>query len=195
MVIGITGGVGSGKSLVANYIVNYHNAHLLIADDIAKEFTQKDTKAYMKIIDFFGESVLDEFGQIKRAVLADIVFKDENKLKVLNSIIHPLVKEKIKEAIEIIYSKDTKALILIEAALLIEDNYKEICDTIWYIYSDISKRFDRVKKTRNYTREKFDIISKNQLSEDEFRFACDLVIDNNNDFENTISQIEKALVF
>ena len=85
------------------------------------------------------------------------------------------------------------SFLVIEAALLIEDGYRRICDEIWYIYTEESVRRKRLRETRNYSEEKIDSVFQNQLSDEEFKKACDRVIDNSGDFHATCLQLDKIL--
>ncbi|MBE5963560.1 MAG: dephospho-CoA kinase [Lachnospira sp.] len=192
-VIGITGGVGCGKTTVLRYISDNYNAKVIYADDVAKELMQKDAKAYTRIVEVFGDGILRGDLEIDRAKLSQIVFTNKFKLVVLNSIVHPLVKKHIIEDIARESCEQKYDYVFVEAALLIEDHYDVICDELWYIYADETVRRNRLKESRNYTDEKIDDVISNQLSEDEFRKACQETIDNSYEFEYTKCQIDKLL--
>lgn len=190
--IGITGGVGSGKSRVLSYMETKYNAVICQADHVAWKLQEPDQKCYAQIVAYFGENILDEDGTINRGKLGQIVFANKEKLYKLNQIMHPAVKEYIVEWIQRERNDET-AYFIIEAALLLEDNYSQICDEMWYIYSNESIRRDRLKSSRGYTDEKIDAIMASQLSEQIFRKECQIVIDNSGVFEDTCFQIEKAM--
>lgn len=191
-IIGITGGVGSGKSRVLSYMETKYNAVICQADHVAWKLQEPGQKCYAQIVAYFGENILDEDGTINRGKLGQIVFANKEKLYKLNQIMHPAVKEYIVEWIQRERNDET-AYFIIEAALLLEDDYSQICDEMWYIYSNESIRRDRLKSSRGYTDEKIDAIMASQLSEQIFRKECQIVIDNSEDFEDTCYQIEKAM--
>lgn len=193
-VIGITGGVGCGKSMVLDLIKDNFNAYIIKADDVGRNILDKDTPGYKKVVELFGEELLDENGLINRNKLADIVFHNKNKLMVLNSIVHPLVKKTIVEKMAHVRCEGQYDYFIIEAALLLEDHYEVFCDEIWYIYADEEKRIERLKKSRGYSDEKINGIMRNQLSEDEFREKCNHIIDNSKSAEETLEQLKKRLV-
>lgn len=193
MILGITGGVGSGKSTVLNYLENKHHAFIIEADAVAKYIMEPGHIVYEKVLEAFPELKLDNNGFIDRAYFASIVFNDEDKLKLLNSIVHPGVKTEIKSLINKSQSENEHRLIVIEAALLIEDGYKAICDEIWYVYCEKENRIKRLMESRGYTREKSLEIMKNQMSEADFKKNTDAVIDNTNNEENTHKQIDELL--
>lgn len=192
-VIGITGGVGSGKSSVLKLLKERFNAYILIADDIAKETMCRGNAGYEQVVEMFSEDILDKDKNIDRTKLATIVFHNENKRIVLNSIIHPLVKKIILNKINELKIAGTYDYVFVEAALLIEDHYDVICDELWYIYVPADIRRQRLKDSRGYSDEKIDSVFKSQLNEEAYKKACINVIDNSKDIEDTMSQIEKLL--
>ncbi len=192
-VIGITGGVGCGKSTVLNLIKEKYNAYIIMADDVAKELMQPSKAAYNSVVDMFGDGILDNSGQIDRPALAKIIFDNPNKRMVLNSIVHPLVKKTIVEQLTRLKISGEYDYAFVEAALLIEDHYKTFCDEIWYIYAPRQVRIERLKKSRGYSDEKIDSMMKSQLTEQEFRDNSYAVIDNGGDVKETLTQLEKLL--
>ncbi|MBO5278578.1 MAG: dephospho-CoA kinase [Lachnospiraceae bacterium] len=195
MVIGITGGIGSGKSQVLSLMKQEFGAELLVADDIAHQLTEPGHSCYEHILDEFGSEVLSEDGSINRKKLSEIVFSNPVCLKKLNKIVHPMVKEYIRGEISCVQLEDPAKIIVIEAALLIEDHYDEICDEIWYVYATEEVRRERLKKSRGYSDEKIDDIMKNQLSDEQFRKSCQKIIDNSGTPEETLQELKKALEF
>ncbi len=150
---------------------------------------------YERIVEEFGEGLLFPDGSLDRAMLSEVVFADPAKLKKLNGIIHPMVKEYIRGEISCLSLEDPLRIIVIEAALLIEDHYDEICDEIWYIYAEEPVRRERLKRKRRYSDEKISAIMSNQLSDEEFRANCQRVIDNSRSTEETLLQLKKAMEF
>ena len=191
-VIGITGGVGSGKSRVLAYIEEHFLAIVCQADHVAWELQKPGTACYNQIVDAFGKGVLYPDGSIDRSKLGQIVFGDAEKLQQLNKIVHPAVKSAILEFIAAEAEKGTEIFVL-EAALLLEAEYQNVCDELWYVYTDEKVRRQRLKKHRQYSDEKIDAIMRNQLSEVSFREQCQVVIDNSGDFSDTCNQIEHAM--
>ena len=191
-IIGITGGVGSGKSRVLSYIEEQFDAVICQTDHVAWELQEPGQKCYIEIVEHFGREILHDDGTIDRKKLGRIVFSNQEELFVLNNIMHPAVKEEILNRICNAQEKGCKYF-FIEAALLLEDGYKQICDEIWYIYTDEVTRRLRLKESRQYTDEKINAIMASQLSEEVFRKECQIVIDNSGDFEDTCYQIEKYM--
>lgn len=195
MIIGLTGGVGSGKSTVLTILQDKYKAHIIEADKIAHTLITPGHNCYDVIVKEFGAKILSEDKTIDRKVLGSIVFKDKDKLEILNQIIHPAVKTEIKIKIKLIQDNDPKAIIVIEAALLIEAGYRDVCDSFWYISTEYPIRKQRLMESRGYTEEKIKGIIDNQLSDDEFKQMCDYVIDNSNSMEETLLQVEKIMLF
>ena len=192
-VIGITGGVGCGKSTVLSLIKEHFNAYVIMADDVAKEIMTKGCEGYNAVIEFFGKSILADDGQINKSVLADIIFSNPNKRMVLNSIVHPLVKKKIVEQITSLKIQNIYDYVFVEAALLIEDHYNVFLDEMWYIYAPEDIRKKRLMESRGYSQAKIENIFKSQLSEKEFRDNCDIVIDNGQNLDDTLHELVKLL--
>lgn len=192
-VIGITGGVGSGKSTVLSLIKENFNAFVIMADEVGRRLMEPGGAAYTKIVEIFGENVLSLDGSIDRAHLADIVFSHKNKLAVLNSIVHPLVKKVIIEDVAAKRCEEIYDFYFIEAALLIEDHYDVICDELWYIRAEPQVRTKRLMESRGYTEEKIRRLLDNQLREEEFKAHCSRVIENGGPLEDTLMQLKRLM--
>lgn len=190
-VIGITGGVGAGKSQVTEYFGKHYGARTIIADIVAHKMMEPGSRGYYQVIEYFGSNILNGDMTINRGKLSEVVFVSRKKLEKLNGIIHPLVKEYI--GMEIAREKKEKKvnLVVIEAALLIEDHYEVLCDELWYVYADEAVRRERLKASRGYTDERIDEILKNQSSDQVFRKHCKVVIDNSRTLEETYKQINQ----
>ena len=191
-VIGITGGIGSGKSRVLKYISEKQGVYILEADRLAERLMNKGERIYMAVTKAFGDEILNESGEINRAALAAIVFSDPDKLKLLNSLTHPAVREEIMDMIDLAdggFIRNDRheeiKLFFIEAALLIEEGYKAICDNMVFVYADRDVRIERLMDGRGYTREKCLAVMKNQKDDDFYRENSDIVIDNSYDFGMT----------
>lgn len=192
--IGITGGVGAGKSAILSYLAEKPKTKVMLADEIAHDLMEHGTDCYNQIVErFAGEDILAENGSFDRGKLAQVIFENPAKREAMNAIVHPAVKEFVRQQYAIELEKGGLELLILEAALLIEEDYGEICDELWYIYTSEENRRKRLKESRGYSDEKIDNIFKSQLSETEFRESTQVTIDNNGDLEKTYQQIEKAL--
>lgn len=190
--IGITGGVGSGKSEVLRFLEETYGAVVCEADKMAHQLQMAGTHCYEKIVEYFGEEILGPENEIDRQRLGAVAFADPEKLQFLNRLIHPEVKKSFLKQMEEENGRGTK-LLIIEAALLLEEHYEEICDELWYIYTEKDIRINRLKEARGYTEERCEEIMQNQNPDEVFRAKCDRVIDNSGNFENTKRQIEEIL--
>lgn len=191
-VIGITGGVGTGKSEVLNYLERNHGAVICQADLVAKNLEKKNTICYRQIVEHFGEAILMDNGRIDREKLAKVVFSDEEERKKLNAIVHPAVKRRILGLIKEQEKKGTELFVL-EAALLLEDHYDEICDETWYIYAEDDVRRKRLRLSRGYGDNRIDGIFRSQKSRDEFLNKCDRAVDNSRSFDDTCAQLDSIM--
>ena len=192
-VIGITGGVGAGKSEILKYLKEKHGAVVVEADKVGHLLMEPGGACYYSIVEKFGSSILNGDQTINRGKLGKIVFADEGLLAELNKIIHPRVKSHIVSEIAKERAYHRTKYFVVEAALLIEDHYDVICDEMWYIHTDASVRAERLKETRGYDDEKIAGIMANQKSPEEFRSACQVVIDNSGDLAVTQKQIDEQL--
>lgn len=193
MVIGITGGIGTGKSTVLNLLKEKYGFVIFEADKIGHEIMNKGQKAYNKIVEYFGTDILNSDLTINRRTLSDIVFQDKEKLDMLNKIIHPAVIEKLLSEIEKYRQENGADKFVIEAALLIESGCDKICDCVWYIYAEKEVRMERLMKGRGMTREQIESIMRNQLDKEDFIKNTAAVIDNSGTIESTDRQIEKLI--
>lgn len=184
-ILGITGGVGSGKSVVLTILQQDYDAAVIQADLVAHELTEPGQAAYGQIVAAFGKEILTPDGRIDRPALGRLVFAEEKKRRLLNRLTHPAVKREILRRIE----ESRRPLLVIEAALLLEERYDEICDEIWYVYADRETRFARLLDSRGYTRERAQAIMDSQLSESEWRSRCQATIDNT----SSVKQLRGAL--
>ncbi len=192
--IGITGGVGAGKSAILEYIAANYNAKVMLADEIAHDLMMPGTKCYDTIkAEFAGEQIFLADGNIDRPRMAQVIFNDDGKRERMNGIVHPAVKDYILEIYREEQEKGELEYLILEAALLIEEHYDEICDELWYIYTSEENRRQRLKENRGYSDEKIDTIFKSQLTEEVYRKYCKVVIDNNHEPEAAFLQIRQQL--
>lgn len=192
-IIGITGGVGAGKTQVLSYIDEHYHCRIIRADEAAHLLYEKGQACYKMLVEFLGEQILDDDGAIDKAKMADLIFRDKVLLAGVNAIVHPAVKKYIIEQIAYERARNEADYFFIEAALLIEEHYDEIVDELWYIHSDVEIRKDRLYKSRGYSEKKALDIIKGQLEEEMFRQHCQRTIVNNGDLEETYQQIDKIM--
>lgn len=189
-VIGITGGIGAGKSEVLSVLRDRFDAETILADEVAHELMEPGQTAYFELVERFGDGFLQENGEIDRKAFAALLFQSEAMREQVNGIVHPLVKEEIRGRV-----KASKAcLVAVEAALLIEEKYLgDICEELWYIDTSKEERIRRLMAGRGYSREKCESIMASQLSEEEFRAHCQRVLENNGDQGELAESVKKLL--
>jgi dephospho-CoA kinase len=193
LLIGITGGVGAGKSEILKYIKEHYRCRIYMADDIAHLVKQPGEECYDALLELLGRDIVDGTGQINKKKMAELIFSDDELLSKVNAIVHPAVKKYILERISEAEADGDAELFFVEAALLIEAGYRSILDEIWYIYADEASRRKRLSDSRGYSDEKIDGILGSQLSDETFRENCDFVIDNSRTLEDSFKQINKRL--
>lgn len=191
--IGITGGVGAGKSEILKYIAKHYRCEIYLADDVARRIQQSGTECFRKLVDLLGTTVLGEDGELDRKKMAELVFSDSKLLEQVNAIVHPAVKTYLLLRLEAAKKKQEVELFFVEAALLIETGYGDIVDEMWYIYANDSVRAKRLQENRGYHKEKIEQIMASQLSEEAFRKASTFVIDNSGSLADSYQQIDKKL--
>ena len=190
--IGITGGVGCGKSEVMEYISAHYDAVTIRADEVGRKLMEPDGACFDPVVALFGTRILRADGTMDRAKIAEEVFADSDRRDALNHIIHPAVRNYITDAMDLARQAGHKWFFL-EAALLIEEDYGAILDELWYIYAEETVRRRRLAASRGYSEETIDSIMRNQLSEEAFRDACGFVIDNSGDFSETAAAIDRKM--
>ncbi len=191
--IGITGGVGAGKSELLAYIEKNYNSRILLADTVGHLVKEPGQPCYEKLVALLGKEILSLDGQIDRKAMAERIFADPELLEQVNGMIHPAVETYILEQIHLEQVRGTLDFFFIEAALLIECGYEDKVDELWYIYADREVRARRLKAARGYSDEKIQEIMDSQLSEEEFRRHCQVVIDNSGSLQDAYRQIDEIL--
>lgn len=192
-VIGITGGVGSGKSALLSYVKNKYDCKVIFADEAAHQVKEPGQPCYEQLLELMGRDILNGDGTINKERMAAKIFGKKRLLEQVNAIIHPAVKQLILKEIAMAEAAGKPDFLFIEAALLIEDGYLEIVDEMWYIYAGEDVRRNRLVASRNYTEQKIDSIMESQLSEKEFRKRCSIVIDNSGSLDEAFQQIDRKL--
>ena len=192
-VIGLTGGVGCGKSTVTDFLKNKYNAHVIQCDVLGHEVLYPSGEAYEPVIQLLGKDILDQSGFIDRAKVAGIVFKDASLLKKMNEIIHPAVIREVERQIVVQRALGNCEYVVMETALMIEAGMAGCCDVVWYVYADEAIRKARLKASRGYSDERIESVMASQKSEQEFRSIADFVIDNSGSTAETEKQIIQVL--
>ena len=185
MIIGLTGGIASGKSTVSKYLAE-KGFEVYDADKIAKDISEKKS-VQEEIILTFGDKILDENKNVDRKKLKEIVFEDKEKLEKLNGIIHPKVIDFYKELKE----KNTDEIIIFDVPLLFESGIDKFCDKILVVISDYEIQLNRIVERDKIDRELAEKIIKSQLSNEERIKKADVVIENNSNLEDLFEKVER----
>ena len=191
--IGLTGGIASGKTTITNYIRKHKNIPILDADHFSRELIKPNTYGYKKILDYFGNQIIDNKNTSERAInrklLRNIIFKHSESKEWIEKLLHPLIKEKMIEECSQYTNNQTIVLVI---PLLFEAKFEDICTEIWLV-----KCPKELQKKRLITRDKisekeaYELINF-QLSFEEKRKLSDIILDNSdnqNEWINTIREL------
>ncbi|MCT4584966.1 MAG: dephospho-CoA kinase [Peptostreptococcaceae bacterium] len=191
--LGLTGSIGTGKSTVSK-IFKEKNIDIIDADYIAKKLLYINELGYAALIKEFGLNILADDKSIDKKKLKDIVFNDENKRLKLNSIMHPLIINKIlvdKKS----YEDKNKKMVILDAPLLFETKLNEYCDFNLVITCKEEIQIQRIKKRDNMDEELIKNIIKRQMPQNKKRDLADYYIDNSFDYDSLEEQINRFLIF
>ena len=191
--IGITGGIGAGKSEILDYIGKHYRCEIYLADQVAHQVKRAGTECFRALVGLLGEEIMAPDGEIDRAKMAERIFEDPGVLEQVNGIIHPAVRDYLLERLEKARRKGQVELFFVEAALLIECGYGQLVDEMWYVYTDEAVRRRRLAESRGYSGEKTDSIMARQLSDEHFRENCGFIIDNSGSLTDSYRQIDRKL--
>jgi len=186
-VIGLTGNIGTGKSVVRR-MLEHLGAYGIDADAISHRAISRDAPCFEAILQAFGSFILSPEGQIDRKKLAKIVFNDEEALAKLESIVHPLVEQ----AVDIIVRRTTQKVIVIEAIKLLESNLAAQCDAIWVVYSNPEVQLSRLMHNRNMSESDARQRMEAQVPQESRLANASVVIKNNSSFDDTWKQVTTA---
>lgn len=193
LIVGLTGGIASGKSLVARVFKDL-GAHVIDADRIVHELLEPNEQAWREVLDHFGRDILLPDGGINRRKLGDIVFNDAEKLAWLNRCLHPRVFDIYTTRVRNLRSRQPNAIIVFNAALLIETGYHRTMDRLVVVYADYEQQIARLTIRDDLSRGQSLNRIKSQMPLDEKRGYADYVIDNTGTRENTERQARELFL-
>ncbi|MGG1574945.1 dephospho-CoA kinase [Fictibacillus sp. NRS-1165] len=191
MIIGLTGGIASGKSAVSNLLRSY-NIPVVDADLIARQVVEQGQSAYVKIVEHFGKEVLDEEENIDRKKLGGIIFTDARKRKALNGIVHPAVRLEMKKQAEH-YLMEGFSHVVMDIPLLFESRLTHMVDRTLLIYVDEKTQFSRLVKRDNFTEEEARSRIASQMPLKDKVELADAVITNNGSLEELKVKLDEQL--
>jgi dephospho-CoA kinase len=186
MLIGLTGGVATGKSLVSDELKRL-GAGIVDADVISRGIYVKGAPAYVEIVGEFGQGILNNNGEVDRKALGRIVFADSNKLRTLEKITHPAIRERIRE--EVIERKKTHVVVVVVAPLLFETGLDKEMDKTVVVYANETETLKRLIKREAIDTALAKRIISAQMPIEEKKAKADFVIDNNDGINETIEAV------
>lgn len=187
--LGVTGGAGSGKSVVCERLGD-HGVSVILADELARRAVMPGMPAYEKILDYFGTGILDEDGTINRAKLRQVILQDQEKKQKLESFVHPEVFRLMAEDYQAA-GENGAELVAVEVPLLFEVGMESYFDYILTIRVDPEERVKRLMARDQISREDAESLIGVQMSEDEKQSKSDYVIDNSGTLEQTIQSVDR----
>jgi dephospho-CoA kinase len=186
MKVGLTGGIGAGKSTVAD-LFSQKGGVVIRSDELARQVIEPQTPGFQQVIDRFGKEFVNSEGYIDRAKLAQIVFQDDAALKDLENIIHPLVRSKTNEIID---QHTSETIIVNEIPLLLEKKMESLFDFLVIVISSEKNRLERLAQ-RGLTTEQATARMSKQVSDDERKAAADFLIVNDGNLDQLEADVEK----
>lgn len=192
-VIGITGGIGCGKSVVMEILEKEYGAFIILADTVGHDLMKPGAVNYNGIVKYFGKEILKENGEINRKQLGSIVFGDKEKLEALNEITHPNIITEIKNQINTGLANPDISLVCLESAILFESDLYKLCDTVWYVFANEEIRTRRLIAGRGYSEEYCRTVMAKQKGEEVYREKSHVIINNSGSVEETKAQLERLI--
>lgn len=186
MKVGLTGGIGAGKSTVADLFAQ-RGAVVIRADELARQVIEKSTSGFNQVVSRFGENILDTNGEIDRAKLAAIVFNDQESLTVLENIIHPLVREKSNQ---IMNEQTPETIIVNEIPLLLEKGMQPLFDFLVIVISSEKNRLARLINS-GFTQEQVLARMSKQVDDETRRASADFLIVNDGNLDQLEVDVDK----
>ena len=192
ILIGLTGGIASGKSTVIQYI-RYQGYPVIDADKLGHQVLEPGNPGYSKVIEKFGKGILNKDKTVNRLVLGGIVFSNPSKLKALNEISHPIIAEMILKEFESLLSEDSNGIVFLEAALLIEANWYNMCHQIWVVTLEAAEASRRLQKRDGLSESEARSRLESQLTAKERLAYANVVLQNDGSRRDLFSQTQRAL--
>ena len=186
MKVGLTGGIGAGKSTVAD-LFSQKGAVVIRSDELARQVIEPQTPGFQQVIDRFGKEFVNSEGYIDRAKLAQTVFQDDAALKDLEKIVHPLVRSKTNQIID---QHTSETIIVNEIPLLLEKKMESLFDFLVIVISSEKNRLERLSQ-RGLTAEQASARMSKQVSDDERKAAADFLIVNDGNLDQLEADVEK----
>ena len=191
VIVGLTGGIGSGKSSVAEMFKD-EGAYVIDFDYLARVVVEPDTPAWRDIVDYFGQEILSPDRTLNRSKLAEIVFSDAQSRKALEGFTHPRIFEKRDTLLKDIKTKDSQAIVIVDVPLLFELSLNKNFDTIILVYVSRDVQIERAIKRDALLKEEVEKRLKAQINIEKKKLLSDYIINNEGSLKNTRDQVRKV---
>ena len=191
--IGLTGGIASGKSTIANYIKKYRDIPILDADQYSKELIKPQSNCYKKVLAYFGNQIIDKYSPekgINKKLLRNIIFEYEKDREWIQNLLHPLIKEKMIEGCN---EYKNHEIILLVVPLLFEAKFEDICTEIWLVKCTEEQQKQRLIKRDNISEEKAHKAIKLQINTEAKTEFSDVILDNSDDRNGWIDKVKELI--
>lgn len=189
--VGITGGTGSGKSSVCNYLTK-KGLQVIDSDAIARKLLDRGTVTYDLVVSHFGEKILKANGEINRQLLSSIVFGSSDELNFLQNVVTKETVEIVKELLE--KSRPEMKIIFLDAPLLFETGLNQDVDIVWFVLASQEKRLKRLSKRDSIPAFEIKKRMSAQMPEEQKEMLADIVIENEGSLEDLYSKVDKLLL-
>lgn len=191
IVIGLTGGIASGKSTVAN-ILKEKGIPIVDADIIAREVVEKGSETLNKLVETFSPAILHNDGSLDRAALGSIIFHNEEKRQLLNSIMHPSIRKRMKEKTAQ-YLQEGYSVVVMDIPLLFESKLTHLVDKTIVVYVDEEVQLKRLMERNTLSKDEALARIHSQMPLKEKKNLADFVIDNNGSLNETTTQLQEII--
>lgn len=188
MIIGMTGGIGAGKSRVLQILKDKYKAFVIEADQVAKDLEQPGQEGLNGLVKIFGDKILSSDGTLNKDLFSKLIFGNPDALKKVNALIHPLVWARIRQM-----SRESSADLIVVEAALFDENSRRVCDFLVCVDTDPQIRMERLMKNRGYSREKCLEIMAKQQDRESFVQLSDYVIHNDGTPEEVEQEIARMM--
>lgn len=192
IIIGLTGGMGSGKSTVSAYLAENTGIPVIDADKIAHDITEPGQPTLTRLEEAFGSGIIRADGTLDRKKLAGIVFPSQEKKELLDRITHGAIREQINREIEAA-DREQKPAVILDVPLLMETGMDAQCDAVWVVTADMKVRIDRISARDNIGEEEINARIARQMSDGERFSRADEIIDNSGDKETLYREIKRLV--
>ncbi len=189
-VIGLTGGIGAGKSLVAE-VLGGLGARVIDADKVGHEVYAPGTEGFRAVVEAFGTEVVGGDGQIDRARLGEKVFGNAAELQKLTAIVHPLIRQMVDDRITAARQDPEVRVVVLEAAILLDSGWDAVTDEVWVVVADRSTIRQRLAEARGLSESEVDARAAKQMSDEERRSRADVLVQNFGTPDELRSEVER----